>query len=132
MLRLLANSQTHSPRKPRRGMALLVCLFVVSVTSALLIGVLETCVTQYSAVRNTKDYDAAQYLAGAAVHHALAELEIDTGWTAGIAATEFPIGSGRTYSASIAPGVGSTVIVTGVGTAGATTRRLEVTVSIGG
>ncbi len=118
--------------KPRAGMALLVCLFVVSVTSALLVGVLETCVTQYTAVRNTTDYDAAQYLAGAAIHHALAEIETDATWTAGIGSTEFPLGSGRTYSASVAPGVGGTVIVTGVGTAGSTTRRLEVTVSLGG
>ena len=113
-------------------MALLVCLFVVAVTSALLVGVLDTCTTQYSAIRNTTDYDAAQYLAGAAVHHALAELELDASWVAGIPSTEFPPGSGRAYSATVAAGVGGTVVVTGVGTAGTTTRRLEATVSIGG
>lgn len=113
-------------------MALLVCLFVVAVTSALLVGVLDTCTTQYSAIRNTTDYDAAQYLAGAGVHHALAEIEQDSNWMTGIPSTEFPIGSGRTYSATVVPGTGGTVVVTGVGTAGNTTRRLEVTVSIGG
>ena len=119
-------------RKPRRGMALLVCLFVVAITAALLVGVLDTCTTQYAAVRNTTDYDAAQYLAGAAIHHALAEIENSPSWTAGIASTEFPIGSGRTYSATVVTGTGGTLIVTGVGIAGSTTRRLEVTVSIGG
>lgn len=113
-------------------MALLVCLFVVAVTSALLVGVLDTCTVQYSAIRNTIDYEAAQYLAGAAVNHALAELELDASWTAGIPSTEFPPGSGRTYSATVAPGAGNTLIVTGVGSAGGTTRRLEATISIGG
>lgn len=113
-------------------MALLVCLFVVGVTSALLVGILNTCTVQYSAVRNSTDYEAALYLAGAAVHHALAELEQDANWMTGIPATEFPAGSGRTYSATIVPGTGSTVIITGIGTAGTTTRRLEVTVSLEG
>jgi hypothetical protein len=113
-------------------MSLLVCLFVITVTSALLIGILDTCTMQYSAIRNTTDYEAAQYLAGAAVHHALAELEADPNWIAGIPATEFPTGSGRTYSATAVPGAGQTVVVTGVGVAGSTTRRLEVTVSLGG
>lgn len=118
--------------RPRRGMALLLCLFIVAITSSLLIGVLDTCTTQYSAVRNTTDYDAAQYLAGAAVHHALAEMELDSSWMTGIPATEFPVGSGRTYSATVAAGAGGTVVITGVGTAHNTTRRLEVTVAIGG
>jgi type II secretory pathway component PulK len=113
-------------------MALLVCLFVVGLITSLLVGVLDTCTAQYGAVRNTTDYDAAQYLAGAAVHHALAQLETDPSWTAGIGSTEFPVGSGRTYSASVATGPGSTVIITGVGTAGSTTRKVEVTVSLGG
>jgi hypothetical protein len=113
-------------------MALLVCLFVVGIITSLLVGVLDTCTAQYGAVRNTTDYDAAQYLAGAAVHDALAQLEQNPTWTAGIASTEFPAGSGRTYSATVVPGAGSTVVITGVGTAGSTTRRLEVTVSIGG
>jgi membrane-associated protease RseP (regulator of RpoE activity) len=84
------------------------------------------------AVRNTTDYEVALYLAGAAVHHALAEVEQNPTWTTGIPATEFPAGSGRTYSATIAAGLDNTIIVTGVGTAGATTRRLEVTVSTQG
>jgi hypothetical protein len=113
-------------------MALLVCLFVVGVTSALLVGILDTCTTQYSAVRNSTDYEAALYLAGAAVHHALAELEQDPSWNAGIPATQFPPGSGRTYSATLAPGSGSSIIITGVGTAGVVTRRVEATVSTEG
>jgi type II secretory pathway component PulK len=113
-------------------MALLICLFVVSVVSALLIGILDTCTLQYSAVRNTSDHEAALYLASAAAHHALAELEQDANWTAGISSTEYPTGSGRTYSATVVPGAGSTVIITGVGVCGATTRRVEVTVSTEG
>jgi type II secretory pathway component PulK len=125
-------SQQRPTNRTRRGMALLICLFVVGVTSALLVGILNTCTIEYSAVRNTTDYEAALYLAGAAVHHALAELEQNPTWTTGISATEFPAGSGRTYSATIAAGLDNTIIVTGVGTAGATTRRLEVTVSTQG
>ena len=132
MLKHLHPAKSFRSSRRHRGMALLVCLFVVAVTSSLLVGVLDTCTTQYSAVRNTTDYDAAQYLAGAAVNHALAELELNPTWTTGIPSTEFPVASGRTYSATVAAGAGTTVVVTGVGTAGSTTRRLEVTVSIGG
>lgn len=113
-------------------MALLVCLFVVAVASALVVGILDTCAAQYGAARNSTNYEAAQYLAGAAVQHALAELEQDNAWTTGIPATEFPSGSGRTYSASVVAGAGNTVVVTGSGTAGPVTRKLEVTVSLGG
>ncbi len=125
------SSHSRTPRR-QQGMALLVCLFVVAVASALVVGILDTCAMQYGAARNSTDYEAAQYLAGAAVQHALAELEQDASWTTGLPATQFPMGSARTYSASVVPGAGSTVIVTGLGTAGTVTRRIEVTVSLGG
>jgi len=112
-------------------MALLLCLFVMVLTSVLLVGLLGTATSQLTAVRNTADYERALYLAGAAVHHALAEIEADPSWRGDISSTEFPAGSGNTYTASAVDGAGNTVVITGSGTAGSVTRKLEVTIDPG-
>lgn len=116
----------------RSGVTLLLSLFVISVASIMLVGILETQASQAAALRNTIDYERALYLAGAGAHAALAELEADAAWTAGIPATEFPAGSGRTYAATVAAGTGGTIVITGVGTSGAVTRRVQVTIDIDG
>ncbi len=112
-------------------MALLVCLFVMLLVSLTLLGMLGTARSQMTALHNTADYERALYLAGAGVHHALAEIEADLGWRGDISATEFPAGSGNTYSASATDGSGNTVVVTGTGVAGSVTRKLQVTVDPG-
>jgi Tfp pilus assembly protein PilX len=122
-----------APRRriSRNGTALLVCLFVLAITTALVMAVLDTTTLQLTAVRNTGDYDKALYLAGAGVNHALAMLEADSSWRTGIASTQFPSGSGNTYSATAVDGTGGAVVVTGTGIAGSTTRKLQVTVTFG-
>jgi len=97
-------------------------------TSMLLVGVLDTQIGQWSALRNSVEYERATYLAGAAVNHSLAELEANPTWTAGIPATEFPPGSGATYAASISVIKSGGVIITATGTAGDVVRQLQVTV----
>ena len=109
---------------------MLVCLFVVTISAALIIGMWDRQTYQMTALRNTVYYEQATYLAGAAVHHALAELEANPSWRDGIPATEFPVGSGNTYAATVVDGPSNTVIVTGTGTAAGITRTLEVTVSL--
>jgi len=115
---------------PRRGAALLVCIFVVALTATIVVSMLEIETTEMAASRNTVYYEQALYAAGAAAHHALAELAADPSWRAGIATTEFPAGSGNTYSATIVNGVSGQVVITAVGTASGVTRRLQVTVQL--
>ena len=117
-------------RSSRRGAALLVCIFVMAMTAAVVIAVLDTQMIQMTALRHTIDYERALYLAGAGVHAALAELEADSTWRTGIASTEFPAGSGATYSATVADDGSGMVIITGMGVAGGVTRKLQVTVEI--
>ena len=111
---------------------MLTALFVMAVSSVVVVGILDTEVLQFSALRNTIDYDRARYLAEAGIAHALAELEQDILWRDGFGDTEFPIGSGSTYSVSVQDGPSSTIIVTATGISGSITRRLQVTTRYGG
>lgn len=116
----------------RQGAALLVCLFVMSLTTVLVVTIVDTQTLEMTALRNVGDYERANYLAAAAVHHACSQLEQDDAWRTGIPSTVFPSGSGYTYSATVVNGTGSQVIVTGIGVAGGITRTLQVTVDLGG
>jgi hypothetical protein len=127
---LTETAKMHAMSKSR-GAALLVCIFVMAMCTAVVVAVLETEMLQMTAVRHTRSYEKALYLAGAGAHHALAELEADSTWRTGIPNTEFPAGSGDTYSATAADGGGGMVIVTGVGTAGGVTRKVQLTVETG-
>ncbi len=118
----------NARRRSRAGSALLICLFVVSATAMMVISMVDAETYQYSALRNTMAYERANYLAAAAVNHALAELEQDVTWRTGITSTEFPSGSGDTYAATAADGSGKQVVVTGTGTADGVTRTLQVTI----
>ena len=115
----------------------MLALFVMAVTSMIVITILDTQTLQYSALRNTIDYDRSRYLAEAGIQHALSTLEVDfdqgevTGFT--IPATQFPAGSGNTYQATIGPLLADgTRVVTGEGTSGTFTRRLEIVIKMGG
>lgn len=121
----------HQCRVQREGSGLLVTLFVVSIITVMLVSVYEMQMAQWAAVRNTGDYERALYLAGAAVHHSLAEIEKDSDWRDGIGATEHPAGSGQTYSATVTDSAGGIVVITGSGTVGAITRKLQVTIDPG-
>lgn len=124
-------------RRRRRGLAFMLALFVMAVASMIVVTILDTQMLQYSSLRNTIDFDRARYLADAGLHHALSVLEQDYdrsdtgGFT--IPDTEFPLGSGNIYSATV--GIleaDGTRLVTARGTAGSFTRRLEVRVKMGG
>ena len=117
-------------RRAQRGTALLICLFVMTLTSLSVLGLLNSVTSQMASQRNTVEYEKALYLAGAGVHHAIAELEADPSWTTGISNT--PSTGTEYYSATVAPQVDGSVVITGVGVAGSVTRRLEVTVDFTG
>ena len=107
-------------------------LFVMAVSSVLVISIMDTETLQYAALRNTMDWDRARYLAEAGLQHALAELEADITWRTGVSSTQFPAGSGNTYWATAVDGTNGTVVVTAWGQAGSVTRKLETTVKQGG
>ncbi len=119
-------------QKTRRGAALMLALFVMTVVSTLVVSMSNTQMLRYSALRNTRDWDSSRYLAEAGLHHALSQLEKDIDWRSGVPATEFPAGSGETYSASVVDGPGGTVIVTARGSVGTFSRVLRATVKHGG
>ena len=121
-----------SIRRLRRGAAMLTALFVMTVSSVLVISIMDTETLQYSALRNTLDWDRARYLAEAGLQHALAELEADITWRTGISNTQFPAGSGNLYWATAVDGANRTVVVTAWGQAANVTRKLETTVKQGG
>lgn len=120
------------PATHRRGFALLLVLIVMVLTSLLLVGIGNGLTTQFAAYRNTADYDHAQYLAGAGVHHAVAKLEEDNAWRGTLSNIELPPGSGNRYSVTAVDGDAGKVIVTSQGEAGSVTRRLECVISTSG
>jgi len=106
---------------------MMVAIFVMVVTSGIVIGILDTTMLQYAANRNILAWDKARFLAEAGAQHACAMLESDITWRTGIASTEFPAGSGCTYSVTVVDGASSTIVVTATGTAGGVTRYLTLT-----
>jgi len=131
-------SRSIEHRKKRRGAAFLLALFVMAVCSMIVIATLDTQTMQFASLRNTMDFDRARYLAEAGVQHALAFLEedyaigpgndinkYDMGWT------NFP-DSNNQYQVDLTEGPNGTVIIRADGRAGQFTRRLEITVKMGG
>ncbi len=116
----------------RKGAALLFAIFVMMIASALVVSMAESQMTRYAALRNTRDWDDARYIAEAGLHHALSELENDITWRTGIPETEFPIGSGRYYTANVRDGLDGTVLIKVQGRSGGFSRTLTATVKQGG
>ncbi|GAB5405534.1 MAG: hypothetical protein Aurels2KO_37650 [Aureliella sp.] len=119
-------------KRSRRGAALMLALFVMTVVSTLVVSMCNTQMLRYAALRNTRDWDSSRYLAEAGLHHALSQLERDIDWRAGVPATEFPAGSGETYSASVVDGPDGTVVVTAKGSVGTFSRVLRASIKHGG
>ena len=127
-----SNLAKNIARRLRRGAAMMTAIFVMAVSSVLVISIMDTETLQYAALRNTMDWDRARYLAEAGLQHALAELEADITWRTGVASTQFPSGSGNVYWATAVDGSNGTVVVTAWGQAGSVVRKLETTVKQGG
>jgi Tfp pilus assembly protein PilX len=113
----------------RRGVALLLCLFVLSIVSVWTVNIFQSATTYQSALRNSIDYEKSLYLANAGVHHALAELENDLAWRSTVTAGSYP--ASGSYSATAVNGsVAGTVEVTSTGVSGGSTRRVLATVLV--
>jgi Tfp pilus assembly protein PilX len=117
------------PHRRRSGIALLLCLFVLSIVTVWVVNIFQSATIYQSAQRNTIEYEQALYLANAGVHHAVAELENNLAWRGTVTAGSYP--SSGSYSATAVNGVAAgTVDITSTGVAGGATRRLLSTVLV--
>jgi hypothetical protein len=113
----------------RSGVALLLCLFVLSIVSVWVVNMYESATVYQSALRNTIEYEQALYLANGGVHHALAELESNLAWRGTVTAGSYP--ASGSYSATAADGAApGTVDITSTGVSGGASRRLSATVLV--
>ena len=119
-----------STHRKRRGLAMMVAIFLMVVVSGIVIATLDTTMLNYAANRNTLAWDKARYMAEAGVQHACALLEADSTWRTGITSTEFPSGSGNTYSVTVVDGASNTIVVTATGTSGGVSRYLTATLKL--
>ncbi len=128
----IASRRSLCRAQTRRGTALLAALFVMSVSSMVVLAILDSQTSQYAALRNTVAYDEARYLAEAGMAHGLALLETDITWRGTIPRTEFPRGSGRFYRVLVESGTEGQVVVTGTGESADFVRTVSVVVKQGG
>ncbi|WP_143543952.1 hypothetical protein [Rhodopirellula sp. MGV] len=104
----------------------------MTLVSSLVVGLLESERIRFMALRNSVQWDEARYLAEAGVHAAIMNLESDFQWRTGVQTTEFPPGSGRTYSVTLSDNGNGTVDVHSEGRSGSFSRYLDVTIKQGG
>ncbi|MEL6108656.1 MAG: hypothetical protein AAFU85_21835 [Planctomycetota bacterium] len=104
----------------------------MTLATALVVATLEAERMRYIALRNTVEWESARYAAEAGLNEAFAELASDITWRDGIATTEFPTGSGLSYSVTLTDGNDGLIHVTSIGQTGGFTRRLNSTVKQGG
>lgn len=114
----------------RRATALLVCIFVMAITTVIVLSMIDGMTLRMTALRNTQQYEQALHLAGAAVHHAIAQVEDDSDLTPpfSIGPVEFPIGSGNTYQADVVADSGD-LVITGSGSSGDVSRCLQARIT---
>jgi len=110
----------------------MMAIFVMTITTMLVLMICDTQTIQYAALRNTIDYDRARYLAEAGVQHALVLLESDIDWRGTVPNTEYPAKSGEYYTVTVATGAGATVSISSTGIARDFSRTLSVIVKQGG
>jgi len=114
---------------PRKGIALLICLFVLSLATVWTVDMLESASVYQSAQRNSIEYEQALYQANAGIQHVLYQLETDLTWRGTATAGGYP--ASGSYSATAVNGaLNGTVDVTSAGVAGAITRRVQATILV--
>jgi Tfp pilus assembly protein PilX len=119
----------RSKRPERGGIALLICLFVLSLVTIWTVDMLESASIYQSALRNSIEYEQALYQANAGAQHVLSQLETDILWRGTATGGSYP--ASGSYSATAANGaVAGTVDLISTGVAGATTRRVQATILV--
>jgi len=130
----MVNKKTHLPsvvprRRPRRGVALLMCLFLVFIVSTFVLNIAQTETLQLAVTRNSIEYEQSLYWANAGVHHVCAQLLADTAWRGTVTDGVLPPAvKPAGYSATaIDDGLGN-VLVTARGYSGHGSRTLSATI----
>jgi Tfp pilus assembly protein PilX len=122
-------SSFRACRRRPRGMALLLCIFILSIITVWLVDMLDTTTSYTAALRNNIEYEQALYLANAGVHDAVAQLESNTSWRSTVTAGSYPA-SGSYSATGVDSGTAGFVTVTSYGVSGATTRKIIATVQV--
>src|SRR4051812_3489461 len=76
-------------RRRPNGVALLLCIFILSIVTVWLVDMLYSQAIYQSALRNTIEYEQALYMANAGVHHVAAQLESSTAWRGTVTAGRY-------------------------------------------
>ena len=127
---VIRRHNTNGAARPRRGAALLMCLFVLMVVSSLLVNLLDTEMLQLAETRNTIEYEQALYWSNAGVHHACAELLQDSAWRGTLnQGTLPPAANPAGYSVTVSDDPGG-VLVVSTGYSGLGARTVEAVVSL--
>lgn len=128
-MKAIQSQSRYIHSRQRKGIALLICLFVLSLVSVWTVDMLESASVYQSALRNSIEYEQALYQANSGVQHVLSQLETDVGWRGTATAGSYP--ASGSYSATAVNGATSgTVDVTSNGVAGVTTRRVQATILV--
>lgn len=116
-------------RRTRKGMALLMCLFLVFMVSTLVLNIAQTETLQLAVTRNSIEYEQSLYWANAGVHHVCAQLLADTAWRGTVTDGVLPPAlQPAGYSATaVDDGLGN-VLVTASGYSGNGSRTLSATI----
>lgn len=128
---MVSPDRRRPPRARRPGAALLMCLFLVFMVSAMVLNVVQTETLQLAATRNSIEYEQALYWANAGVHDACSELLQDPAWRGTVTdgtVPPTPLPSG--YSATAVDDGSGNVIVTATGYAGQGQRTVQATIEI--
>jgi len=94
----------------------------------MVINVLDTTTLEMSALRNSRNYERALFLANAGVHEVAAQLEADNTWIGTITDGVYP--ADDTYQAVAVSGANDTVTVTSQGVAGEVTRTVQAIIEL--
>lgn len=122
---------SRKTQHPRRGAALLMCLFMVFMISSLVLNIVGTETLQFAATRNTIEYDQALYWANAGVHHAATELMLDPAWLSVLnEGTLPPATPAAGYSVTSALDGAGDVVITSTGYSGAGRRTVQATIEL--
>ncbi|MFQ6131715.1 MAG: hypothetical protein ACE5R4_06740 [Armatimonadota bacterium] len=117
-------------RGRRRGLALLIALFVVAVSLILMVAFMEAAAIEFSLAGSYERYASALYAADAGLADAVATLaDGGTPAAASLSDVEFPVGSGHYYSTAVS-GTGPSYTITAQGRSSDITRAVEAQVYI--
>jgi len=118
-------------KKQESGVALIISLFVLFLTSVLIVAFLESLTTDLQITKNHSSELEATYIAEAGVEDALYELKQDSSWNAGFTDKLFPEDSSSSYTVTIDDSSYPEITITSTATlASGYQRTLSATVEV--